>query len=240
MVDPEAIWRPRAGGRAGPAPYGVLITDGPAAAVGAAPRIHQTDAGFARMTGYTAEAAQGLALDAIAGPVTDRERLATALERLATGRPDAGATVHYRRDGTPFGMAWSVEPVSIDAAEINCCVWVLQEIDVDRAATEGDRAAPSDTAIFVASARVSPDGEDRVLHVSNGFIALTGYGAEELLGRNPAMLQGDGGPTGERDRLSRALAGGWPCRVELLDHTRAGRPFWNALDLLPLRPARGG
>ncbi len=243
MVDPEAIWRPDASGRTGPASYAVLITDravtdGPAADV-AGPRIRQADAGFARMTGYTAEAVNGLAFDALSGPATDRPRLASAFERLAAGYPDAGATVQYRRDGTPFGMAWSVEPVRVDAPDITHCIWVLQEIDVDRAAAEGDRAAPPDAAIIVATARTSAGGEDRIVHVNEGFAALTGYGVDELAGRSPAILQGDGGPMGERERLRRALAGGWPCRVELLNYTRAGRPFWNAIDLLPFRYPRG-
>lgn len=238
MVDPEAIWRPDADGRAGPAPYAVLITDAP---VGedSGPRIREADAGFARMTGYTAEAVHGLALDALAGPATDRARLVAAFERLAAGRADAGATVQYRRDGTPFGMAWTVEPVRVDAPAITHCVWVLHEIDADRAAAGGDRAAPPDVAIIVATARTSAGGEDRILHANAGFAALTGYGVDELAGRNPAILQGDGGPMGERERLRRALGGGWPCRVELLNYTRAGRPFWNAMDLLPFRHPRG-
>lgn len=228
MVDPEAIWRPDASGRAGAASYAVLITDGPLVSE-PGPCVRQADAGFARMTGYTVEAAHGLPFDGLAGPATDRARLATAFERLAAGRPDAGATVQYRRDGTAFGMAWHVEPIRADAPDITHCVWVLHEIDVDRAAAEGDRAAPPCAAIIVATA-----GDDgRIVHVNDGFTALTGYDVDELVGGSPAILQGDGGPRGERERLRRALAGGWPCRVELLNYTRAGRPFWNAIDLLP-------
>lgn len=140
MVDPEAIWRPAASGRTVPAAYAVVITDavvdagtGHAMGVGpAGPRIRQTDAGFARMTGYTHEAVNGLTLDVLAGPVTDRGRLAAAFACLAAGHPDAGATVQYRRDGTPFGMAWSAEPVRVDATGIALCAWVLHEIDIDR------------------------------------------------------------------------------------------------------------
>ncbi len=238
MVDPEAIWRPDASGRNGPASYAVLITDG-RIAEGAWPRIRTADAGFARMTGYTAEAVDGVAFGALAGPATDQARLRNAFERLAVGQPDAGATVQYRRDGTPFGMAWRVDPVRIDALGIMHWIWVLHEIDVDRAAAEGDHAAPRDAAIFVATAPTSADGEDRIVHINDGFTALTGYGADELSGLGPGFLQGDGGPMGERERLRRALAGGWPCRVELLNYTRAGRPFWNAMDLLPFRNAPG-
>lgn len=243
MVDPEAIWRPVAGVRTGPASYAVLITDcavedGPAGDV-TGPRVRQADAGFARMTGYTVEAIRGHTFDVLAGSATDRARLVAAFERLAAGHPDAGATVQYRRDGTPFGMAWSVEPVRVDAPNITHCVWVLREIDVDRVAVEGVRAAPTDAAIIVAAARTSAGGEDRIVHANEGFAALTGYDVDALIGCNPAILQGGGGPMGESERLRRALEGGWPCRVELLNYTRTGRPFWNAMDLLPLRHARG-
>ena len=83
MVDPEAIWRLYTSGRVGPAFYAVLITDGPGNG-GSVPRIRQADAGFARMTGYTVEAADGIAFDVIAGPATDRERLAASTRCVRT------------------------------------------------------------------------------------------------------------------------------------------------------------
>lgn len=236
MVDPEAVWRPDTS-RAAPAAYAVMITD--ACIEGRGPRVLQADTGFARMTGYTADATGEIRVDSLAGPATDRDRLAAALARLAAGSADGGATVQYRRDGTPFGMAWSAEPVPVDAGRTTHFVWILQEIDVDSAVAEGDRAAPALPAIIVTAARTADFADDRIVHVNKGFSALTGYGADDLCGSTPAILQGEASPMGERERLRRALAGGWPCRVELLNYTRDGRPFWNALDLLPLRSAQG-
>jgi diguanylate cyclase (GGDEF)-like protein/PAS domain S-box-containing protein len=231
MVDPEAIWRPETGGRSEPPAYAVLVTDAIAGTADAWPSIRRVDSGFARMTGYTAETVRGLAFDTLAGARTDRERLATACERLAAGRPDAGATVHYRRDGSPLGIAWSVEPVCVDAARVTHFVWILHEIAVDRAATEGDDAAPAPSALLVGA--TGADGRGRIVHASEAFSTLTGYGPDAVPGQGGAVLQGDAGPEGERERLRRALAGGWSCRVELLQYTRAGRPFWNVLDVMP-------
>ena len=229
MVDPEAIWRPDPAGLPAPAPYALVITE--AGTAEGRVRVLAVDGGFTRMTGYTAEALQGQPRAWLDGAETDGRRLATAFARLAAGRADAGATVQYRRDGRAFGAAWAAEPVRTGPDGPTHWIWVLHEIAAERVARDGDAAAPAPPALVVLAGH----GDDaRILDASHAFTELTGYTSHELVGRPAAFLRGQGTPAGECQRLRRALAGGYPCRAELLNHTRAGRPFWNAFDLLPL------
>ena len=231
MVDPEAIWRPDADDPAASDRYAVIITE----AGGADGRVRMlaADAGFSRMTGYTLDALQGQPRAWLDGPETDGGRLAAAFARLAAGEPDAGASVQYRRDGRPFGAAWAAEPVRTGSDAPTHWIWVLSEIALERVAEEGDAAAPERPALVVVAAHSDFGDDARILEANPAFAELTGHPREELLGGSPAFLEHGASPEAERRRLRRALAGGYPCRVELLNHTRAGRPFWNALDLLP-------
>jgi diguanylate cyclase (GGDEF)-like protein/PAS domain S-box-containing protein len=66
-------------------------------------------------------------------------------------------------------------------------------------------------------------------YVNPAFEALTGYPADEVLGRNCRLLQGPDTDPRAVAELRDAIARGEPCRVTLLNHRRDGTPFWNEL-----------
>lgn len=78
-----------------------------------------------------------------------------------------------------------------------------------------------------------------VLYVNPGFEALTGYAAEDLLGKNLRLLQGEDRDQDSRHRLRDALSRGEACRVLLRNLRKDGTPFWNELTVVPLRDAQG-
>ena len=231
MVDPEAVWAPRLGRMLEPEPYAVLVTD--VRFDGPGPRAIQTDAGFGRLTGFTIEALRGRPLDCLHGPRTDLRRFLRTRARVRRGRADAGVTVHYRREGTPVSVAWTVEPIRADGGPVTHLVWVLWEIDPESARGPATPRA-GEPAVVVTSG-----SDERIVHANEAFTDLTGYPRDEVLGRRPSLLQGGDTAGAELERLRRARARGFPCRVELLNYRRDGRTFWNALDLLPVPDAGG-
>ncbi len=87
----------------------VCITDAQIDAPG--PRIIYVNPAFERMTGYTAAEVQGRDPRFLQGPATDRRVLQRLRTDLETGRPFQGETINYRKDGTPFTMAWRIAAV---------------------------------------------------------------------------------------------------------------------------------
>jgi PAS domain S-box-containing protein len=78
-----------------------------------------------------------------------------------------------------------------------------------------------------------------LIYVNSGFEELTGYRAQEVIGRNCRFLQG-----AERDqeavsRLREALSQGEPCCVILRNYRKDGTAFWNELSLHPLFDQQG-
>lgn len=75
------------------------------------PRIVYVNPAFERMTGYTAAEVLGRDPRFLQGPATDRRVLDRLRTDLEAGRPFQGETMNYRKDGTPFTMAWRIAAV---------------------------------------------------------------------------------------------------------------------------------
>ncbi|MFI4889962.1 MAG: diguanylate cyclase domain-containing protein [Steroidobacterales bacterium] len=83
----------------------------------------------------------------------------------------------------------------------------------------------------------SPD--QPVVYANRSFETLTGYTAEELLGRNLRILQGQNREQDGRHRLREALGRGEPCHAILRNYRKDGTAFWNDFSVIPLRDAQG-
>ena len=66
----------------------------------------------------------------------------------------------------------------------------------------------------------------RVLYVNPAFERITGYAAEEVLGRSAALLRGPGTSPAELERIGASLNERRPIRAELLNYRKDGSAFW--------------
>ncbi|MDX2192219.1 MAG: PAS domain S-box protein [Gemmatimonadales bacterium] len=71
------------------------------------------------------------------------------------------------------------------------------------------------------------------------FLRLTGYAPQEILGRNCRFLQGSETSPEAVARLRQAVRERRATAVTLRNYRKDGRPFWNALRLVPLRSPDG-
>jgi PAS domain S-box-containing protein len=100
-----------------------------------------------------------------------------------------------------------------------------------------DRAlAAAVEGITIADARTS----DRpLIYVNEGFERLTGYTAEEVIGRNCKFLQGRDADQDTVQVIRDALTAGKDCTVEILNRRKDGTPFWNRLSITPVLDETG-
>ncbi|VXC11467.1 conserved membrane hypothetical protein [Luteimonas sp. 9C] len=94
----------------------------------------------------------------------------------------------------------------------------------------------TENGILIADAR-APD--QPVVYVNPAFSRITGYAADETVGRNCRFLQGE-----ERDQPARvairdAITQAREVRVQLRNYRRDGTPFWNELRMAPVRDQEG-
>ncbi|WP_224449585.1 bacterio-opsin activator domain-containing protein [Haloprofundus salilacus] len=78
-----------------------------------------------------------------------------------------------------------------------------------------------------------------LIYVNRGFEAVTGYTAEEAIGQNCRFLQGDDTDPEAVDQLREAVDEGEPASVELKNYRKDGTPFWNQVEVVPIRDENG-
>ncbi|MCF7984574.1 MAG: PAS domain S-box protein, partial [Thiohalocapsa sp.] len=84
------------------------------------------------------------------------------------------------------------------------------------------------------------NGDDfPITYVNRGFEELTGYRADEAVGRDCRFLQRDDRDQPDGIRMRDALRRGEACRAVLRNYCKDGTRFWNALNLSPTRDAQG-
>jgi diguanylate cyclase (GGDEF)-like protein/PAS domain S-box-containing protein len=83
------------------------------------------------------------------------------------------------------------------------------------------------------------DSDLPLVYANPAFERLTGWPAEDALGRNCRFLQGPDTDAAALATLRAALADGRECRVTLRNYRRDGTPFWNELTVSPVPGADG-
>ena len=81
--------------------------------------------------------------------------------------------------------------------------------------------------------------DNPIVYVSQGFLDLTGYTLNQVLGRNCRFLQGPGTDQNAVDVIRKGIKDGVDTSVCLLNYKADGTPFWNQFFIAALRDAQG-
>jgi len=90
---------------------------------------------------------------------------------------------------------------------------------------------------FVVTDPSLPDNP--IVYASQGFLNLTGYSLDQILGRNCRFLQGPETDPKAVERIRKAIEQGNDMSVCLLNYRVDGTTFWNQFFIAPLRDASG-
>lgn len=103
----------------------ILITDATIEEPG--PHILYINEGFTRLTGYKPDEILGKTPRVLQGPLTDRGVLDRLRRNLERGENFAGDTTNYRKDGTPYQVAWTLAPIRENGKIVQ---WVAAQRDI--------------------------------------------------------------------------------------------------------------
>ena len=76
--------------------------------------------------------------------------------------------------------------------------------------------------------------DNPIICVNAPFIELTGYGVDEILGRNCRFLSGPGTEPWLTERIRQGVRDHQPVLVEILNYKKDGQPFRNAVLIAPI------
>ncbi|MCF8007092.1 MAG: PAS domain S-box protein, partial [Methylovulum sp.] len=97
----------------------------------------------------------------------------------------------------------------------------------------------NDMIIIAEAGAIDEPLGPRIVYVNEAFTRLTGYSAEDALGKTPRILQG---PLSQREELAKirhALKHWQSVRVEVLNYTKTGELFWVEMDISPIADENG-
>lgn len=191
--------------------------------------------GAARIFGYTAEEIIGenpSKLEDVAKLVSLRDfELAEATGFVSEER------WRIRKDGSRFWSNGTISVLYDDAGGVRGYVKIVRDLSDRRRAEEAlrlrDRAIQSVSQGILITDSTSPDNP--IIYASPGFERITGYRADEVIGKNCRFLQGPETNPETVAELRHAIGEGRECSVEILNYRKDGTKFWNAVFVTPLR-----
>ncbi|NEU13092.1 PAS domain-containing protein [Methylobacterium sp. BTF04] len=81
--------------------------------------------------------------------------------------------------------------------------------------------------------------DNPIIFTNEAFLTMTGYGRDEVVGRNCRFLQGPETDRASVADLGRAIRAREEIAVEILNYRKDGSTFWNALFVSPIYDAAG-
>jgi len=161
-------------------PQSVMVTDGDLESPG--PRIVYVNQSFTLLTGYTAEEVLGKSPRILQGCGTDPAVLKRLKTCLLRSERFEGRTLNYRKDGTPFINAWTVEPVLDAHGQVTHFLSTLREA-VAHKPTDVLPQIGQDVADVLPDAVILVDREGRIRRGNRAFSTFLGAPWERWSGQ---------------------------------------------------------
>ena len=94
-------------------------------------------------------------------------------------------------------------------------------------------------AILITEAEPFDEPGPKIIYVNEAFTKMTGYEAEEVIGKTPRILQGPKSNKEELAKLSRALRKWEPYEITTINYKKSGEEFWINFTVTPVANEKG-
>ncbi|WP_250632448.1 PAS domain S-box protein [Rhodoflexus caldus] len=143
--------------------------------------------GFERMTGYKADEIIGKKPGHILqGPDTDPETVARISRKLKTKRSFSEDILNYGKDGKPYWISLTINPIFDEEGEVSKYISIQAEISKTK--LQAIDLNGKMEAINRANAIIEFDTQGNILTANENFLQLMEYSLEEIKGKHHSMF----------------------------------------------------
>lgn len=150
-------------------------------------KIISVNTAFSTITGFSESEVLGRECCFLEGPLTDPLQMGVMQSSVRQGQEFSGCFRHYRKDGTVFWNELSVSPVCTPEGTLTHLVAIIRDVTERLQAEEALRIAA--TGFESQEAMLITDAKGVILRVNRAFSDISGYSAQELVGKTPALLK---------------------------------------------------
>lgn len=212
-------------------PASVIITD---------PRggIEYVNPQFSAITGFKADDVMREPSQSAATHVASPPFELGLADRMAAARPWKGEVENRHKDGSTYWTSTSLTPIKSTGENISHYL-VIQEDITERKRHEQSLLLAASVFTHAREGIIITDASAAILDVNAAFTHITGYARDEVIGRNPRMLQSGRQDSEVYQRLWVALRekGHWD--GEIWNKRKNGEVFPESITISAVRDASG-
>lgn len=200
----------------------------------------QANRGARENLGYSLDELRGMTPVDIK-PEYTQEQFAELVGPLVSGQEDqlVFEAVHRRKDRSLYDVEIHLQMSRFQSK--SCFVAIILDI------TERNRTKASllvqqralESAVNGILITDATQADNPIIYANPAMEQITGYSAEEVIGRNCRFLQNDDREQAAIDELRDAIKNERKCKVVLRNYRKDGTPFWNSLSVSPVRSPDG-
>jgi diguanylate cyclase (GGDEF)-like protein/PAS domain S-box-containing protein len=186
-----------------------------------------------KMYGYTGDEAVGRNVSFLLPPER-RAEIPLIMERIRSGQPtECLETERLTKTGSVLDVSLTISPIKDAAGRITGASSIARDISL-RKRSEEQLLLQSAALEAAANAIVITDHEGKIVWVNHAFTTMTGYGKQDVLGRNPSLLKsGEQSASYYADLWSTILSGKvW--KGQLVNRRKDGSTYTEEMTITPV------
>ncbi len=208
------------------------------------PRILFANNAFTKMTGYSQEELIGKTPRILQNEYTDRKELDKLRKALENWESIEVTLLNTKKNGELFWVNFHITPVANDKGWFTH--WISIERDVTKEKKEEERLRLMESVILntndsviVTEANSINERDHSIVFVNDAFCKVTGYSKEEIIGKDPRILQCEETDRKELDKFKEKMGKWENAEMTIINQKKNGDKFWSNVVATPLANENG-
>jgi PAS domain S-box-containing protein len=192
---------------------------------------HQSAESFARAGGLEASLIYGMAHEQVQ-------------EQVVRGEAWQGDVhLHLPREKKAF-LHLSIKPLVHASQAVEGLLYLFKSYSISANTTDYHKLLEhfvdhANDGVMITEAEPIDIPGPRIVYVNQAITKTSGYTKEEMLGKNPRMLQGPNTDKQQLEKIRAALLAKQPIKVELINYRKNGEEYWVDFSLVPVTTKNG-